>query len=554
MEILSNKWVAMVASIWIQCIGGSSYTFSIYSSALKSSQGYDQSTLDTVSVFKDIGANVGVLSGLLYTAVTHRGGRFWGTQLAGPWVVHLAGAVQCFVGYFFMWAAVTGLIHRPPVPLMCFFMLLAAHAQTFFNTANIVTGVHNFSYYSGTIVGILKGFLGLSGAILVEVYDVVCEGQPSAFLLVLALLPTIVSLAIMGLVRIYETNSMGDDKKHLNAVSAIALIIVGYQMVIIILNNIFTFPSWASISTFIPLLLLLASPLGIAIKAEIEESKRVPETIAAESNSLLEDTSDKISAAEYPSEYEELPSGDHEIQVKVSSDDEMLAKEEDLTVLQAMSTLNFWLLFIAMVCGMGSGLATINNMSQLGQSLGYKTVEISSFVSLWSIWNFLGRFGAGYLSDVLLHARGWPRPLLMAITLATMSAGHIIIGSGFSGNLYIGSFLVGICYGSQWSLMPTITSEIFGLGDMATIFNTIAIASPVGSYIFSVRVIGCIYDKEAAKEGGNSCLGTHCFMLSFMIMAFVAFFGFLVAMTLLFRTRRFYQLVVIRRLERPLRQ
>lgn len=404
-----------------------------------------------------------------------------------------------------------------------------------------------------------QGFLGLSGAILVQVYDVVCQGQPSAFLLMLALLPTIFSLAIMVLVRIYETNSIGDDKKHLNAFSAVALIIVGYQMVIIILDNFFTFPSWASISTFILLLLLLASPLGIAIKAQTEELKRIPETIAAESSSFLENperiTSDKILDAEDPPEYEELPSGDHDIQVKVSSDDKMLPHEEDLTILQAMCTLNFWLLFIAMVCGMGSGLATINNMSQLGQSLGYKAIEISSFVSLWSIWNFLGRFGAGYLSDVFLHDRGWPRPLLMAITLAIMSAGHIIIAAGFSGNLYIGSFLVGICYGSQWSLMPTITSEIFGLGDMATIFNTIAIASPVGSYIFSVRVIGYIYDIEASKEGDDdSCSGTHCFMLSFMIIAIVVFFGFLVAMALLFRTKRFYQLVVLRRLKRPLRQ
>lgn len=152
---LSTKWIATVASIWIQCNSGSSYTFGIYSSTLKSSQNYDQSTLDTVSVFKDIGANVGVLSGLLYSYVTlnHR------TRLnflRGPWVVHLAGALLCFVGYFLMWASVVGLIHQPPVPLMCLFMFMAAQAQTFFNTANVVTGVMNFSDYSGTIVGIMK--------------------------------------------------------------------------------------------------------------------------------------------------------------------------------------------------------------------------------------------------------------------------------------------------------------------------------------------------------------------------------------------------------------
>uniref|UniRef100_A0A2N9H472 Integrase catalytic domain-containing protein n=1 Tax=Fagus sylvatica TaxID=28930 RepID=A0A2N9H472_FAGSY len=116
----------------------------------------------------------------------------------------------------------------------------------------------------------------------------------------------------------------------------------------------------------------------------------------------------------------------------------------------------------------------------------------------------LKRVGTGYLSDYLLQTRGWTRPLLMAITLATMAVGHIVIASGFPGILYMGSILVAICYGSQWSLMPTITSEIFGVRHMGTIFNTIGtifntigLASPVGSYIFSVRVIGYIYDKAS---------------------------------------------------------
>ncbi|GMN45805.1 hypothetical protein TIFTF001_014994 [Ficus carica] len=554
----NSKWAATTASVWIQCVAGASYTFSIYSPALKASQGYDQSTLDTVSVFKDIGANAGVLSGVLYAAVTAESrnrrrsaiGRF-----GGPWVVHAAGAVQCLVGYLFMWAAVTGVIRRPPVAAMCLFMFLAAHAQTFFNTANVVSGVQNFSGYSGTIVGIMKGFLGLSGAILVQVYDTLCKGKPSTFLLVLALLPTVISILLMPLVRIHES-STGGEKKHLNSFSAVALIIVAYLMVIIILEIILTFSTWASISSFVLLLLLLTSPLGIAIKAESEDSiYRTAETSSTESDPLLDNfyptTSSKISSDKNPLDYEEQASS-ADTQVKVTSGSDISPVEEvDINLFQAMRTVNFWLLFLAMICGMGSGLATINNMSQLGQSLGYTSQEITSFVSLWSIWNFLGRFGAGYLSDYFLHTRGWARPSLMAVTLATMTAGHIIIASSFSGNLYLGSILVGICYGSQWSLMPTITSELFGVTHMGTIFNTIAIASPVGSYIFSVRVIGYMYDKEAS---GNTCTGTHCFMLSFFVMASVACFGCLVGIALFFRTRRFYQSVVLRRLQYSSRQ
>ena len=154
LRISSSKWIATVASIWILCSCGAD-TFSIYSSVLKSSQGYDQSTLDTVAFFKDFGSNSGILAGLLYSAVTvDNNPRIW--SRGGPWVVHVAGAIQNFLGYFMMWASVVGLIQRPPVALMCLFIFLPNHAAVFFATANLVTGVRNFPQSSGTIVGILK--------------------------------------------------------------------------------------------------------------------------------------------------------------------------------------------------------------------------------------------------------------------------------------------------------------------------------------------------------------------------------------------------------------
>ncbi|KAL7161537.1 hypothetical protein ACSBR2_042076 [Camellia fascicularis] len=516
-----SKWMAAVASIWIQCICGASYAFAIYSSVLKSTQGYDQSTLDMVSVFKDIGANAGILSGLVYSAVTLRRGG--GSR---PWVVHLAGAIQCFAGYFLIWLSVIGVINRPPVPAMCCFMLMAAHAQTFFNTANVVTAVHNFPDYSGTVVGIMKGFLGLSGAVLVQVYQTFLKENPSTFILMLALLPTFVSLLFMCLVRINQTNS-GDDKKHLNGFSAIALIVAAYLLILIILENVFTFPFWARLLTFVVLLLLLASPLRIVVKARQEDSLRLPQIPPNERTQLINEST--IDSENFSTE-----------------EDSIEYPGKEMNLLQAMRTINFWLLFVAMLCGMGSGLATINNMSQIGESLGYTTVELNTLVSLWSIWNFLGRFGAGYVSDVFLHTRGWARPLFMVLTLATMTVGHVIIASGFPGNLFVGSVLVGVCYGSQWSLMPTITSEIYGVVHMGTIFNTIAASSPVGSSILSVLVIGYIYDTKASGEG-NSCYGTQCFMLSFFILACVSLFGFFVALILFFRTRRFYMQILLRR-------
>ncbi|KAL3716946.1 hypothetical protein ACJRO7_008512 [Eucalyptus globulus] len=521
---LSNKWASTAASILIQCTSGSLYTFSVYSPALKSTQGYSQSTLDT-----DFGANCGVLSGILYSHTNDPRRR-----RGGPWVVHLAGVAQNLVGYSLLWASVVGILSQPPVAAVCVFMLVAAHAQSFFNTADVVTAVRNFPEYSGTAVGIMKGFIGLSGAILIQIYQTVFNNNPAAFLLMLALLPTINALLFLGFVRIYNA-STSEEKKHLYALSLVALVVAAYLMVVIILENIFKWTFLLHLSALVLLLLLLFLPVFVAARApqgDFGIAEQMPSIVS------VDETSDLDRLERYKKVYdgEEDPSG---------SDYRILP---DIDLLQAMRTVDFWILFLAMACGMGSGLATINNISQLGGSLGYNSEEVNSMISLWSIWNFLGRFGAGFVSDFFLHARGWARPLFMAITLAALTVGHVIIGSGLPGALYVGSVLVGICYGSQWSLMPTITSEIFGVGHMGTIFNTITMANPVGSYVFSIRVIGYIYDKEASGEG-LKCKGTKCFMLSFFIMAGATLLGSLAALLLFFRTRYFYSQVILRRIQ-----
>ncbi|XP_010459545.1 PREDICTED: probable transporter MCH1 isoform X2 [Camelina sativa] len=370
----------------------------------------------------------------------------------------------------------------------------------------------------------MKGFVGLSGAMLIQMYETICPGDPKTFILLLAIVPSLLSVLVMPLVRIYVTSTV-DEKKHLDGLSTLSLIIAAYLMIVIILKSTLSLPSWANVVTLSVLLIVLASPLLIAIRAHRDSSIEKP--LSPVYSPLV----DNLEAT------------------TISEEILVLKEDNSLNLLQAMRNVDFWLLFLAMVCGMGSGISTINNIRQLGESLRYSSIEINSLLALWSIWNFIGRFGGGYVSDLLLHSKGWPRPLLMATTLGTMTIGHLIIASGFRGNLYPGSIIIGICYGSQWSLMPTITSELFGVKHMGTIYNTISIASPMGSYIFSVRLIGYIYDHTITGEG-NTCYGPHCFRLSFVIIASVAFLGFLVSCVLVFRTKTLYQQIFEKRFHR----
>ncbi|KAJ0770985.1 hypothetical protein HanPI659440_Chr07g0263861 [Helianthus annuus] len=77
--------------------------------------------------------------------------------------------------------------------------------------------------------------------------------------------------------------------------------------------------------------------------------------------------------------------------------------------------------------------------------------------------------------------------------------------------------------------MPTIVSEVFGVLHFGTIFNTITIAGPIGSYVMYVRVIGSIYDREATRGGTE--------------------YWFMIARGLFIRTRRLYEQIVSRRME-----
>ena len=82
----------------------------------------------------------------------------------------------------------------------------------------------------------MKGFLGLSGVVLIQVYDALFEGHMRIFIMMLALLPTFISFLLMCLVRVNERDTQGN-KKQLNRFSTIALLVAAYLMIVIILEE-----------------------------------------------------------------------------------------------------------------------------------------------------------------------------------------------------------------------------------------------------------------------------------------------------------------------------
>lgn len=585
-----NKWVTFAASCYVQACSGLSYSFSIYAPYLKEHLDLSQTQLATVGFVINLGGYFAIISGSIYDS-------FEEYHRLGPRLVIWLGSLCCFCGYFGLYLMASGRAHGDFAQLLLF-AACAGNSGTWLDTSALVTNVRNFPNERGFAVGILKSFLGLSASLYTSIYMVAFEPDVVSYLLMLALLPSTLTAVLALFVNQVPFVQAGEHASSsewfstegrfllgLLLVSALAFyqmagallsahadvapmsreVLAGGMLCLLALvpllalrsGGLFAQPLAAEQQTAVrtgrgvnhaPLPPPTSDEEAVGSDAAIKNAasmriRKAPRLLDADEESGANDSDDGGRGLVAPLLQ---PDADHPVHRPRPALSPLGAPEpppasENLTVSQVLLRLDFWLLFLQFTVGVGTGLAYLNNLGQIVIALGGVKDGQVVMVSLFSVANAAGRLTMGYIPEHYLHARATPRSYFLVAIAALTTAVAAFLSVARLAQLYVASLLVGFAFGAHWSLIPAITSDMFGLKHFAANYTTLQIAPAVGSFFLATRLAGYVYDKHAGgHDARHACIGPDCFHDTFMILALLAAAATLCSLLVAARTKQLY--------------
>ncbi|CAH8356256.1 unnamed protein product [Eruca vesicaria subsp. sativa] len=527
-------WVGLAAAAWVQMSAGNGSTFPLYSAALKSVLGFNQQQITILGVACDLGENFGLLPG-------------YASNKLAPWAMLLLGVSSCFLGYGVLWLSVSQIVHGLSFWLLFVALFFATNSTSWFGTASLVTNMRNFPMSRGPVAGLLKGYIGISGAAFTVLFSVLLHHSASNLLLFLTVGIPLICLAVMYFIRpcIPATGEDPSEPMYFAFLLGTSILLAAYLVVTTVVSEVYTLPSVLRYALVAVMVLFLFSPLAVPIKMTLFRSnaKSSSDNLAKEEGEstqeeplLITSTSDSFIGS--------LFEGDDDMEILLAEGEGAVKKKrkprrgEDFKIGQIFVKADFWLLWFAYFLGMGSGVTVSNNLAQIGFAFGIKDTTI--LLCLFSFFNFIGRLASGAISEHFVKSRTLPRTLWMGAAQLMMVFTFLLFAMAIDHTIYLATALIGIGMGFQFLSIATI-SELFGLRHFGINFNVILLGNPIGATIFSALLAGYIYDKEADKQGNSTCIGPDCFRVTFLVLAGVCGLGTLLTVILTVRIRPVYQ-------------
>ncbi len=189
--------------------------------------------------------------------------------------------------------------------------------------------------------------------------------------------------------------------------------------------------------------------------------------------------------------------------------------KEDYSVRQMLKTYRFYALWIMFFCGTFAGLKILGQLSSIGKEQGSLTLHGASvLVMIYALFNFVGRFSCGFLSDKL----GRKVTLFIIFLLQVV---NFALFSQFKGiaSLSAGTACLAFSFGGMLSLFPSMTADYFGLKNLGLNYGIVFTAWGLGG-VLGPLIGGMVRDHIGI------------FDLSYLISLAVSFTGLIFSLTL----------------------
>ena len=172
----------------------------------------------------------------------------------------------------------------------------------------------------------------------------------------------------------------------------------------------------------------------------------------------------------------------------------------DFSATEMMSTLSFYLIWIVFCIGTGGGLMVISKASPFGQNIVQLTPVIAgSVIMILGIFNGLGRPFFGSVSDFVGRKNGIYIAFIIQIIALT-----VVLPNATSYWIYaLGVSIMGFSYGGFLAIMPSITSDFYGIKNVGLNYGLVYTGWGAAGY-FGPQVANVFVGETSTRIDWNN--------------------------------------------------